>query len=47
MLLDLFREILEADGYEVHLSCKLIEDIRDIERLQPDLVIIDCMMPLG
>ena len=40
-ILELFRLILEGEGYELHASEEAIVDITQVERLQPDLVILD------
>ena len=40
-ILDLFREILEDEGYRVSLYSYAFKDVKEIESLQPDLVIID------
>lgn len=40
-ILDLFREILEEEGCEVHLSSFSTQQIDTITQLHPDLVILD------
>ena len=40
-ILDLFRDILEEEGYRVSLYSYAFKDIADISALQPDLVILD------
>jgi CheY-like chemotaxis protein len=40
-ILNLFHDILDGQGYEVELSNYTFEGIHTIERLQPDLVILD------
>ncbi len=40
-ILELFQLILEEEGYEVDISLETIENIRDVEKLHPDLVILD------
>jgi DNA-binding NtrC family response regulator len=40
-ILNLFHDILDEQGYEVELSNYAFEGIHTIERLQPDLVILD------
>lgn len=40
-ILELFREILEKEGYRVSLYSYAFQDISDIEALRPDLVILD------
>jgi CheY-like chemotaxis protein len=37
----LFRLILEEEGYEVHLSKIAFEEVREVEKLSPDLIILD------
>jgi DNA-binding response OmpR family regulator len=40
-ILALFRDILTEEGYEVALYSSAIHDMEEIERLRPDLVILD------
>ena len=40
-LLDLFQMILEYEGYEVVLSSFPFNHISEIEKIQPDLIILD------
>src|SRR5690242_2445788 len=40
-LLNIYHDILEDQGYEVELSNYTFEGIQTIERLQPDLIIMD------
>lgn len=40
-ILELFREILEEEGYRVSLYSYAFQDISDIKVLRPDLVILD------
>ena len=40
-ILELFRELLEEEGYEVVLYSFAITDMREIERIRPDLIILD------
>ena len=40
-LLDLFRELLTDEGYEVVLNAVGIQDVAEVERVQPDLIILD------
>jgi DNA-binding response OmpR family regulator len=40
-ILDLFRLILEEEGYEVVPYSYAIQDMLEVERVQPDLLIID------
>ena len=40
-ILDLFRDILEDEGYRVSLYSYAFKDVKEIQPLQPDLVIID------
>jgi DNA-binding response OmpR family regulator len=40
-ILALFRDILTDEGYEVALYSSAIHDMAEIERLQPDLIILD------
>ncbi|GLV60556.1 hypothetical protein KDH_73750 [Dictyobacter sp. S3.2.2.5] len=41
-ILDLFRDILEAEGYEVSLTESVPTSVRDLDPPHPDLVILDC-----
>jgi CheY-like chemotaxis protein len=43
-ILELFRLLLEGEGYEVDTSLETIENIRDVEVIEPDLVILDLKM---
>jgi CheY-like chemotaxis protein len=43
-ILDLFREILEEEGYRVTLSTFTFRDLDDIITLQPDLIILDFLV---
>jgi CheY-like chemotaxis protein len=40
-ILQLFREILTDEGYDVILYSYAIQDLDEIERAQPDLIILD------
>lgn len=40
-ILELFREILTDEGYEVFLYSYGIQDLAEVERVQPDLIILD------
>ena len=40
-ILELFRMILEGEGYEVFLSGFPIQQIQDVEAIDPDLIILD------
>ena len=40
-ILELFRLILEPEGYEVALYSYAIRDMADVERVKPDLIIVD------
>ena len=41
-ILDLFREILDAEGYRVSLSLVAV-DLAEVKRLAPDLIVLDFM----
>jgi DNA-binding response OmpR family regulator len=43
-ILDLFREILEEEGYRVSLYSYAMRDLGGIEAKQPDLIILDFMI---
>jgi DNA-binding response OmpR family regulator len=40
-ILALFRDILTDEGYEVALYSSAIHDMEEIERVQPDMIILD------
>ena len=40
-ILELFRMILEGEGYEVIVSGFPIQEIHDVEEINPDLIILD------
>ncbi len=40
-ILELFRELLEEEGYEVVLYTFAIQDLAEVERVEPDLIILD------
>ena len=40
-ILDLFREILEEEGYRVSLYSYAFRDLAEIKQLKPDLMILD------
>ena len=40
-ILELFRMILESEGYEVILAGFPVQQIRDVEAINPDLIILD------
>jgi CheY-like chemotaxis protein len=40
-ILNLYHEVLEEQGYEVELSNYAFESVSMVERLQPDLIIMD------
>ena len=40
-ILELFRLILEPEGYEVALYSYAIRDMAEVERVKPDLIIVD------
>ena len=43
-ILELFRDILEEEGFEVSLYSRAFRDIDEIARLRPDLVILDFLI---
>jgi CheY-like chemotaxis protein len=45
-LRDLFQAALEQAGYEVSLSPTVYADVADVERLQPDLLLLDGLTQL-
>ena len=42
-ILDLFDEILSEEGYEVYQYSYAIRDMAEIERVNPDVIILDLM----
>lgn len=40
-ILELFQMILEGEGYEVCMSVEAIENVTDVEQINPNLVILD------
>jgi CheY-like chemotaxis protein len=40
-ILDLFRRLLEEEGYEVVLSGAPVQQVSEIEQINPDLIILD------
>jgi DNA-binding response OmpR family regulator len=40
-ILELFEELLSEEGYEVVLYSQAIQDMHEIERIKPDLIIVD------
>jgi DNA-binding response OmpR family regulator len=46
-ILELFRELLSEEGYEPILYSDAIQDMREIERLKPDLIILDYILGGG
>jgi DNA-binding response OmpR family regulator len=40
-ILELFEEILRDEGYDVILYSYAIQDLNEVERIQPDLIILD------
>jgi DNA-binding response OmpR family regulator len=45
-LLRYIRRVLEDAGYEVHTSSNGLEGIQLIRRVEPDVVILDILMPV-
>ncbi len=43
---ELFRELLEARGYDVEEACDGPEALRMLEQSQPDIVLLDIGMPV-
>jgi DNA-binding response OmpR family regulator len=41
VILDLFRELLTDEGYEVHTYAYGMQDLVEVERVRPDLIILD------
>ncbi len=40
-LLEVYQTLLEEEGYHVSLSKTAFEDVAEVERLHPDLVVLD------
>lgn len=43
-ILDMIQLLLEQEGYRVTTSPVVLEDLADVEHLQPDLIILDFKM---
>jgi two-component system phosphate regulon response regulator PhoB len=43
-LLELYRMMLEPEGYEVSVSETVFENVLEVERIHPDLIILDLKM---
>ncbi len=43
-ILELFEDLLTEEGYEVVLYSYDIQDIQEVERIKPDLIILDHIM---
>lgn len=43
-ILELFRELLEGEGYRVSLYSYAFRDLTEIKRIKPDLLILDFMI---
>ena len=43
-ILELFRDILTEEGYEVALYSYGVHDMKEVERVAPDLIIIDYLI---
>ena len=43
-ILELLSIVLQEEGYEVHKSDLVFQDIADVERFAPDLMIVDLFM---
>src|SRR5579883_572672 len=42
-ILELFRLLLEEEGYEVLLSGVPLQSLREVEQLRPDLIVLDIL----
>src|ERR1700757_784296 len=45
-ILDLFRALLEKDGFVISTARNAFQNVRDIEAIAPDLIILDIMFGL-
>ncbi|GCE22725.1 response regulator [Dictyobacter kobayashii] len=45
-ILELYRLLLETEGYEVHATDIAYSDVTEVERIQPHLIILDLMIGL-
>ncbi len=43
-ILELFQMILESEGFQAAASLETIENLTEVERIQPDLIILDLKM---
>jgi CheY-like chemotaxis protein len=46
-ILDLYSLLLKEEGYEAHLSKIAVEDVRQIEELAPDCILLDLKLGFG
>jgi CheY-like chemotaxis protein len=44
-ILDLMRELLEEEGFQVSTRCGAPSDLSEIKALQPSLIVLDCLRP--
>ncbi len=42
-ILELFQDLLTDEGYEVLLSARVMQHVTEVERLHPDLIILDLL----
>jgi len=43
-ILDVLRDLLEGEGYEVVVHSSAIHDLDEVKRLRPDLIVLDFMI---
>lgn len=43
-LLELYRMLLEEEGFEVHTSFSAYEQVTEVEQMHPDLIILDAKL---
>lgn len=43
-ILELFREILEEEGFDVVLSSFGVQEVADVQKINPDLIILDFLV---
>jgi DNA-binding response OmpR family regulator len=42
-ILELFQDLLTDEGYEVLLAARVMQHVTEVERLRPDLIILDLL----
>lgn len=45
MLQDAYKHVLSYKGYEVHVASNGLEGLEQLEKVRPDIVLLDVLMP--